>query len=147
VVAGVCDVDGSVVLDANDKTNGYMHYKGKVQFTAKRELKGVNLSISGPDYSCTCVGCPKLSGNALGIQPGSNFAADEKRSYDVDCASWQKPTDGDVGRAGIEHFIASKTDPKAGNWVDAGCTGRFDFKQKPTIVTPIRAPISAPIVK
>jgi hypothetical protein len=134
VVESLCGVDGTVVLDPNDHTNGYLHYKGKVQFTAKQELKGVNLWMSGPEYSCTCVDCPKLSSNALGIQPGSNFTADEKRSYQVDCASWQKPTDGEVGRSVIEHFVASRTDPKAGNWLKASCGGRFAFKQKPTII-------------
>lgn len=130
VVESLCGVDGAVTLDPNDHTNGYLHYKGTVQLTAKEALKGVNLGISGPEYGCTCIDCPNLSGNALGIQPGSNFAANEKRNYTVDCASWQKPTDGEVGRAGIEHFVASKTDPKAGNWVKATCGGHFAFRQK-----------------
>lgn len=120
-----CSVGGTLKLDPNDHTNGYRHYKGKVTFTARQALKGVNLYLSGPKYSCTCINCPKNSSHATGLQPQGNFNANEKRTYTVDCPSYQQPLSGALGKGRIKHFI--ETSPPAGIFKNATCSGAFSF--------------------
>ena len=42
----------------------------------------------------------------------------------------QEETALDAARLKQSMFVASKTDPKAGNWVKATCGGHFAFRQK-----------------
>ncbi len=125
---GMCVVSGTVKLDPNDKTNGYLHYKGTVTFKALKDLKGTNLYLNGPVYSCTCVTCPQGSSHATGLKPEGTFTANQSKTYNVDCASWQEPISGAQGKGKIQSF--SQTSPTGGGvfwWSD--CSGRFTFTQ------------------
>ncbi len=125
---GMCAVSGTVKLDPNDKTNGFLHYKGNVTFKALKDLKGTNLYLNGPIYSCTCVTCPKGSSHATGLQPEGAFTAGQSKTYAVDCASWKEPISGNQGKGKIQSF--TQTTPSGGGyfwWSD--CAGRFTFTQ------------------
>ena len=122
-----CSVSGTVKLDPNDKTNGYMHYKGAVTFKALANLKGTNIHLSGPVYSCTCLGCPPTSSYATGLKPEGTFTANQSKTYNVDCASWQQPTSGPQGKGKIEYFV--ETSPPAGVFKWSDCSGNFNFVQ------------------
>lgn len=123
---GQCSVSGTVKLDPNDKTNGYMHYKGPVTFKALQNLKGTNIYFSGP-YSCTCLTCPKHSSHATGLSPEGTFQANESKTYNLDCASWQQPTSGPQGKGKIEYFV--ETSPPGGVFKWSDCSGNFNFVQ------------------
>ena len=122
-----CSVSGTVKLDPNAKTNGYMHYKGAVTFKALANLKGTNIHLSGPVYSCTCLGCPPTSSYATGLKPEGTFTANQSKTYNVDCASWQQPTSGPQGKGKIEYFV--ETSPPAGVFKWSDCSGNFNFVQ------------------
>jgi hypothetical protein len=122
-----CSVSGTIKLDPNDKTNGYMHYKGAVTFKALANLKGTNLYLNGPVYSCTCITCPSGSSYATGLKPAGTFNANESKTYNVDCASWQQSVSGPQGKGKIEYFVV--TNPPAGVFKWSDCSGNFNFTQ------------------
>jgi hypothetical protein len=125
----LCNVSGNIKLDPGDNIYGYLHYKGLVNFHANSNLEGVNLTLSGPKYFCTCVTCPSHSSHATGLQPEGAFKSGESRDYMVDCVSDKNaPITGPVGKARISHFV--KTTPSgAGTFGDENCGGNFSFSQ------------------
>jgi len=127
LLAQLCTVSGTVKLDPKDKTNGFLHYKGNLTFTAKVQLTGTNLWFVGPKYLCTCVTCPKNNWYSTGFSSNSMFQPNQSKTYFVDCGSWQLPLSGPVGKGQIQYFTGS---PSQG-YVDhtANCGGSFTFTQ------------------
>jgi hypothetical protein len=124
-----CSVVGQVKLDPADKTNGFLHYKGDITFKAAVNLEGVNLSLNGPKYACTCVTCPSGSSHATGLKPDGKFSAGQSKTYKADCGSFPATNTltGPLGKGKIEHFVATSAEGGVFKWAD--CSGTFTFTQ------------------
>lgn len=122
-----CLVSGQLTLDPSDETHGFFHYKGEITFYAAVHLEGVNLSLDGPKYACTCATCPSLSSNAAGLKPEGKFNAGQEKTYKVDCGSLPaiNTLNGPLGKGKIQYFVRAWKD--AGNFKWADCSGTFSF--------------------